>query len=240
MLQARYDAVADFYQAGWADGCSDPISAALLDLIGPVDGLDVLDVACGHGRITRELARRGAHPLGVDVSTAMLAKAEAAELQQPLGARYLLADVSCACPDLADRLFDLAVCSFGLSDIDDLDGALQTVARTLRPAGRFAFSILHPCFPGAAEVSGSWPTTGSYYDERWWAADAALSTLRRQVGANHRMLSTYVNALRRHGLWIDAVAEPQPDRQWAGTRGAAARYPVFLVARAIARNPAEQ
>jgi len=29
------------------------------------------------------------------------------------------------------------------------------------------------------------------------------STLRRQVGANHRMLSTYVNVLRGHGLVID-------------------------------------
>lgn len=58
MTPARYDAVADFYVSGF-DSTDDQVSAALLDLLGPVAGLRVLDVACGHGRLTRELARRG-------------------------------------------------------------------------------------------------------------------------------------------------------------------------------------
>jgi hypothetical protein len=27
----------------------------------------------------------------------------------------------------------------------------------LRPGGSFAFSILHPCFAGGKDISGSWP-----------------------------------------------------------------------------------
>src|SRR5665811_1060097 len=68
---------------------------------------------------------------------------------------------------------------------------------------------LHPCFPGGTSVSGSWPTDSSYYDERWWTADGTASSLRRQVGANHRTLSTYINTLRRHHLWLDAMIEPE-------------------------------
>jgi hypothetical protein len=101
-------------------------------------------------------------------------------------------------------------CNFGLSDVDDLAGALAAVGITLRPGGCFVFSILHPCFPGTAEVSGSWPPSARYDDEGRWTADGALSSLRRQVGANHRMLSTYLNAFRRHGLWLDELAEPAP------------------------------
>jgi ubiquinone/menaquinone biosynthesis C-methylase UbiE len=85
-----------------------------------------------------------------------------AEQDQPLGISYLLADIAGWQPDTA---FDLATCSFGLSDIDDLDGCLAAVARALRPGGTFAFSILHPCFGGGAKVSGSWPDAGTYYDE---------------------------------------------------------------------------
>jgi len=66
----------------------------------------------------------------------------------------------------------MVVCSFGLSDIDNLDGAIAAISAPLRPRGSFSFSILHPCFAGGKDISGSWPTTGSYYDEgRWTAQD---------------------------------------------------------------------
>ncbi len=41
--------MADFYVAGF-DSTDDPVPLALLDLLGPVAGLRVLDVACGNGR----------------------------------------------------------------------------------------------------------------------------------------------------------------------------------------------
>jgi SAM-dependent methyltransferase len=132
----------------------------------------------------------------------------------------------------AGRHLHAVVCHFGLADIDNLDGALATVRRVLRPNGRFVFSILHPCFPGTATVSGTWPAVGRYYDEGLWVADAPSSTLRHQVGANHRTLSTYVNSLSRHGLLLTAVREPSPPSECAtDDRRDAARLPVFLVAR---------
>jgi SAM-dependent methyltransferase len=231
MAEARYDAVADFYITGF-DAIDDPASLALLDLLGPPAGLRVLDVACGHGRITRALARRGADLVGVDISAALIAKAVAAERDQPLGIRYLHADVALA-PDLTPARFDAVTCNFGLSDIDDLDRAMAAMAAALRPGGSFVFSILHPCFPGVTDVSGSWPATGRYYDEGLWTADAALSALRRQVGANHRMLATYLNTFRRHGLWLDRVHEPEPEQEWLQKRPGADRVPVYLAARCV-------
>lgn len=231
MVNARYDTVADFYETGWPDSYADSASTALFDLLGPVTGLRLLDVACGHGRISRELARRGAIVEGVDLSEALIEKAIATEHRHPLGIRYQPADISTA--PLGTATFDAAVCSFGLSDIDNLDPALGAVGNALRPNSPFVFSILHPCFPGGNGVSGSWPTTSSYYDERWWTADGAASSLRRQVGANHRMLSTYINTLRRHELWLDATVEPGPPAEWSTDRRDATRHPVFLVARCV-------
>jgi 2-polyprenyl-3-methyl-5-hydroxy-6-metoxy-1,4-benzoquinol methylase len=71
----------------------DPAAAALLDLTGAPAGLRILDLACGHGRITRELARRGADVTGADISAALIGKALEAERADPLGARYAHADV---------------------------------------------------------------------------------------------------------------------------------------------------
>src|SRR3954447_16634109 len=229
MTLGRYDAVADFYEAGFSD--VDPVLATLLDLLGPVDRLRVLDLACGHGRATRELARRGARVTGVDVSRALLDKAEAAERALPLGIRYTHGDAA-GSHWLAAGSYDAVICSFALSDIDDLDGAVGAAAAALRPDGRFVFSILHPCFPGGGQVSGSWPSTGRYYDEGRWTPDGALTSLRRQVGACHRTLATYLNTMRQHGLCLDELREPEPSPDWANSgRRDAARFPVYLVAR---------
>lgn len=228
MVRARYDAVADFYIDGF-DSIGDRVSVALLDMLGPVTGLRVLDVACGHGRITRELARRGASVVGVDISGVLIGKAMQTEQGEPLGIRYVHADVSTP-GSFGDGGFDAAVCSFGLSDIDDLDGAVATISGALRPGGHFTFSILHPCFAGGKDISGAWPAAGRYYDEGRWTAQDARSTLRQQVGANHRMLSTYVSTLRRHGLRLDQLAEPLPEPGWDPAHDAD-RKPVFLVAR---------
>ena len=196
-------------------------------------GEHLLDAACGHGRISRELARRGATVEGLDLSEALVEKAAAAEHHQQLGIRYHHADITTA--PLGNATFDAIVCSFVLSDIDNLDLAPNAISDAMRPDSRFVFSILHPCFPGGTSVSGSWPTDSSYYDERWWTADGTASSLRRQVGANHRTLSTYINTLRRHHLWLDAMIEPAPPSEWSTDRRDAASHPVFLVARCVKR-----
>jgi SAM-dependent methyltransferase len=237
MTQARYDAVADFYITGF-DAIEDPASLALLDLLGPPAGLRILDVACGHGRITRALAGRGADPVGVDISAALIARAVAAERDQPLGIRYIQADVASGA-GLDPATFDAVTCNFGLSDIDDLDQAVGSIATALRPGGCFVFSILHPCFAGATDVSGSWPAMGRYYDEGHWTAGDALSLLRRQVGANHRMLCTYVNTFRRQGLWLDHIREPEPEPEWTQKRPGADRGPVYLAARCVKGSQAQ-
>ena len=232
MVQARYDAVADFYIKGF-DSIDDPASKALLDLLGPVAGLQVLDVACGHGRITRELARRGASVVGIDISGALIIRARETEQEEQLGIRYLLDDVTM--PGSLGEFgsdFDVAACNFGLSDIDELDAAITAIGHALKPRGYFAFSIVHPCFAGGEDISGSWPATGSYYDEGHWTAQGVRSGLRRRVGANHRMLSTYLATLRRHGLWLDELAEPLPKLGWDPAHDAD-RQPVFLAARCI-------
>jgi len=69
-------------------------------------------------------------------------------------------------------------------------------------------------------------------DLRTWATASARPPLRRQVGANHRMLSTYLSTLRRRELWFDQFAEPFPKQDWDPAHDAD-RKPVFLVARSV-------
>ncbi len=111
-MAARYDLIADFYLDVVGMDAGDPTAATLLDLLGDVRGLRVLDLACGPGRIARELARRGARAVGVDISDVLLDRARAAEIEEPLGIRYLNVDAASA-QALTGEMFDRVVCNHG-------------------------------------------------------------------------------------------------------------------------------
>jgi SAM-dependent methyltransferase len=233
---ARYDQMAEFYEQRSGKSVGDPATAALLDLAGDVRGLRLLEVACGQGRVARELTRGGATLTGLDISAAMLGKARAYEVAEPLGIRYVHADVTA--PGVLDGPgFDGVVCNYGLSDVDDLDGLLANVARWLRPGGWFVFSLLHPCFPGwDSDAPSSWPPDQGYFREGWWLA--GNTGYRGRVGSSHRMISTYFNSLIRHGLVLDRVAEPPPSPEMEQRRPpGAVPVPFYLVARAVALLP---
>jgi SAM-dependent methyltransferase len=226
---ARYDAIAEFYVDAVGDDVSDPVATALFELAGDVRDRTILDLACGQGRVSRELARRGAAVVGVDVSKALLDKARAAEEGEPLGITYLEADVTVP-GVLPPEGFHGVVCHFGLSDIDDLEGTLANVSAVLPPGGWFVFSIVHPCFPGWGPTApSSWPPGRGYYAEGWWLADNP--GFRGRVGANHRTLASYLNGLVERGLVVERVAEPEPTGDWIAAKEEGELVPVFLVVR---------
>lgn len=213
---ARYDEVADWY-VGFTRSWS---AEARPFLSSDLSGQRVLDMACGLGELSRLLASNGASVTAVDISANMLDRAIEAEAAQPLGIRYLVGDV--ATTSWWDgELFDGVVCNMALMDIDDLDAALATAAGMVKPGGWFSYSLLHPCFPGlrdgASEQLSSWPPDRGYASEGWWTTEG--DGVRGRVGANHRMLSTYLNATLRAGFELEEFGEP------------AAPMPRFLVVR---------
>jgi hypothetical protein len=50
---ARYDRIADDYEAMFGDSVDDPATSALLELLGDVSGMRLLDGPCGQGRVAR-------------------------------------------------------------------------------------------------------------------------------------------------------------------------------------------
>jgi SAM-dependent methyltransferase len=112
-----------------------------LQAVGPVDGLRLIDVACGEGFYSRQFRRAGADVLGVDRSKEMIRLAQEREGREPAGIRYAVAD---AC-DLAAVIdgalpFDVAVAEWLLDYADtreSLRAMCRSLARALRPGGRF-------------------------------------------------------------------------------------------------------
>ncbi|MEE9606325.1 MAG: class I SAM-dependent methyltransferase [Myxococcota bacterium] len=102
----------------------------------------VLDVACGHGNFTLELARRvGGDGLviGVDIAGAMLRRAAAHVRAAGLGNVLLVRGDAMELP-IADESFAKVNCSGGLHGIPDLRLALAEFARVSQVGGRLAAS----------------------------------------------------------------------------------------------------
>jgi 2-polyprenyl-3-methyl-5-hydroxy-6-metoxy-1,4-benzoquinol methylase len=188
------------------------------ELVGAVEGQKVCAVACGQGREARYLASRGAVVTGVELSENLVALARQYEEADPLGISYLQGDAHTL--EGLESEFDGVVCYMALMDIPDLERAVQSAARVLRPGGWFVFVITHPCFkaPATGDLvdhtnQSVRRTVGRYFDEGYWDGPG-LHNDALPVGAYHRTLSTYVAALTRAGLVVDELREPQQfDRQ---------------------------
>jgi ubiquinone/menaquinone biosynthesis C-methylase UbiE len=113
-----------------------------LQILGDVDGLDVVDLGCGTGFFSAWLARRGARPVGVDVTPAQLATARAMMAQ--FGPRFPLIEASAERVPLPDASFDLALSEYGAAIWCDPYRWIPEAARLLRPGGRLAFLATTP------------------------------------------------------------------------------------------------
>eukprot|EP01036_Dinobryon_divergens_P038157 gene38157-50036_t len=110
----------------------------LMQLIGDVTGLKVLDLACGDGVYSRMLKRKGANfVLGVDISEKMVELAKEMETFSPLDINYLVGDAS----KLGTiGIFDIIVGSYLLNyshNIETLNKFCESISQNLAPGGRF-------------------------------------------------------------------------------------------------------
>ena len=111
----------------------------LLDAARVAPGARVLDAACGTGVLTAAAAARGAEPLGIDITSEMVA---AAARRHP-GLRFLQGDAERL--EFPDGSFDAILAGFLLHHLPDPQTATAEFARVLAPGGRLAATVWdHP------------------------------------------------------------------------------------------------
>jgi 2-polyprenyl-3-methyl-5-hydroxy-6-metoxy-1,4-benzoquinol methylase len=128
---------ADFYR-------TEVHGPGLLKSCGPVRDLRVLDIGCGQGWFTRQLAVRGARPIGIDISQRQVEKARLHEAETLLGIEYERLPGECVSGRWSCDDFDMVTACMSLQDMPEPRAAIQGVAGVLAPGRRFVFSIPHP------------------------------------------------------------------------------------------------
>lgn len=118
------------------------IPEAELRVLGEVTGKDVLELGCGAARWSIELARLGARPVGLDLSSRQLEHAR--RLMAEAGVDFPLIEASAEDVPLPDASFDIVFCDWGAMTFCDPQRTVPEAARLLRPGGLFAFSTASP------------------------------------------------------------------------------------------------
>jgi 2-polyprenyl-3-methyl-5-hydroxy-6-metoxy-1,4-benzoquinol methylase len=123
------------------------IEPAVHRLLDARPGEQVLDVACGAGRFSRQLAERGASVMAVDQSERFIARARQRTAPgTSIDYRVLDATDQVALLALGEGRFDKAVSNMALMDMPRIEPLMQALFRLLKPSGCFVFSIIHPAF----------------------------------------------------------------------------------------------
>lgn len=239
-MEENWDGIAEWYAELVRGGSAmHRFSRDILLKVLPVNviGLDVLNVGCGEGIVTRGLAGLGARVVGVDPTRALVAHAEAAERAIPTGAVYRIDDGS-RLQTVPDDSVDGVTAALSLNNIADLDAALQSVRRVLRPGGFLVFTVPHPCFDAPATETFSTPggirrAVGDYFAEGLWRSPHPHSV--RRAGNHHRTIRTYVTAVLEHGFVLRGLDEPAPSDEIRAEAPHRLGLPPFLVISATLR-----
>jgi len=104
--------------------------AALLTLLDPKPGERILDLGCGTGHLTNDIAKSGATVVGIDSSPDMIAKASAAYPEIPFV-------VENGTSFRTDEPFDAVFSNAALHWMKPPEAVVQTIASALKPGGRF-------------------------------------------------------------------------------------------------------
>ena len=130
------------------------VPEAELNTLGDVSGKDVVELGCGTAYFSAWLAKRGARPVGVDITPAQLETAR--RMQAETGIEFPLIEADAADVPLPDASFDLAVSEYGASIWVDPEKWIPEAHRLLRPQGDLVFLCNTPlsvmCMPDEGKV----------------------------------------------------------------------------------------
>jgi ubiquinone/menaquinone biosynthesis C-methylase UbiE len=190
----------------------------------PPPGKLTLDVGCGEGRLSRDLASLGHRVVGVDPAPTMLAAAREAD---PAGEYF---DGSAETLPFEDGTADLVVAFMSLMELNDIRGAAVEIARVLEPGGTLVAAVVHPL--NSATLPRDEDTDRfrirAYRATHPYSDSIDRNGLQMTFRSFHYSLEDYWRAIRDAGFAVDELREIYDDAHplWR-------EVPLFLHLRAV-------
>ncbi len=215
--RATWNADADAYQAANASQIMDQaltgdiawglwaIPESQLNVLGDVEGKNVLELGCGAAQWSLALARRGARPVGLDLSEAQLGHAR--RVMEGTGASVPLVHASGEHVPFADASFDIVFADYGAFFFADPYLTVPESARVLRPGGLLAFTHSSPINAIA------WPMQDDHPRDRLVYDYFGVRSLTEPDGTVqfHLPYGEWIRLFRANGLVLEDLLETRPE-----------------------------
>lgn len=149
--------------AWWDEACDDGdifhrtlLFPTITAWVAAQPGMRILDIGCGNGALARLFAKSGANVVATDFSDVFIAKAQQRSKGLPIEYRVIDATESVQLKKLIDSNgFDCITCSMVINNMPTVTPLVRILPHLLKPAGKFIFSVPHPCFnSGLVDMQG--------------------------------------------------------------------------------------
>jgi SAM-dependent methyltransferase len=214
------------------------LTPALLEMLGDVKGLCILDTGCGSGDIALHCARE-AKVTGVDISERMIKAARDRATCEGLPINFIVGDIE-NLGMFADGSFDAIICIVAIAG--RLSEIIHEFARLLRKGGRLYFADVHPILnKGRQEIRDGKPclTVSDYFDRSVKSIINPFGPVANGMEIpffwENYALQDYFDALAKGGFLVQRFLEPvpRPCEIDAEKIAKARSYPYFFLIQAI-------
>lgn len=137
----------------WRENANDTLEKPVLcELLGEIAGQRILDLGCGDAAFAVELFDRHCEEyVGIEGSRNMAQHA----IRTLKGRNGKVVQTAMEHWEYPQNSFHLVISRLAIHYIDDIDSLFQNIHRTLRPNGRFLFSVEHPVITSTLQPSGT-------------------------------------------------------------------------------------
>ena len=231
-IASEWDAIAPLRERQIAGGADISYNFILLPTVMRMcrgaDTRSVVDVGCGVGILTKQIAVVAREVLGIDPSpkSIELAGGLCASLKN---VRYANESIEAHARRLNSPLYTLAIANMTLIVTPNLGKVLDAVHKILVPGGILVVTLAHPCF---------WPQYWGYLSSKWfdYSKELLIEAPFKISGEGtdyitthiHRPLEMYFDTLLKSGFEVVQAVEPMPNKNVASKYSSSWKYPRFL------------
>lgn len=183
----------------------------MLELVGNVQGKNILDIGCGDGRYSEVFAQNGASVIATDFSPLQIEIAQNKHAHQNV--RYSVGDISAADakPASMDVVFANMVAP-STGSVEKLDELFLRARQMVKPDGRFVLSVLHPLIlsPNQDEYdkAANFDPANYFNEGSSYRSEAKTNAGNTMVfNEAHFSLTMVSELLKKHGFLIKSIVE---------------------------------